>query len=397
MSTAATECVARPPEQRIPSSSSQPLAARDRFYGHRVYSECAERYIMSLFACPHDSVAATQEAAQNTSKDVPRLAYFIAYALYRTRLPVVVSYHALIILKRLKERYPAARGSSGHRLFIAAYMLASKMVCDDSYNNKSWTIVCQGLLSLREVNQMERELLGYLALNINATAEQLTDFATEFELFGAPRISLAELCDLRILPSRAHQPTATVGDYKRMSTPAYSYGSSPMRMSRSAPHRRCTSMRPDFWTQNAPIHTAAIDSGAAARARRMAMRSCSQPRFMYTPIPMHTTHVPFTDVSYDQLRTPPSKPLYLTSSNSSSVSITTPGSLSNSTRVTPTTSMSDVCSSPWGDMRILEAGLPQFSTPQHESFKYNAQAADAQRLFSPAAAAYPTRAVFCTE
>ena len=397
MSTAATECVAHSLEQCIPSSSSQPLAARDRFYGHRVYSESAERYIMSLFACPHDSVAATHEAAQETSKDTPRLAHFIAYALYRTRLPVVVSYHALILLKRLKERYPAARGSSGHRLFIAAYMLASKMVCDDSYNNKSWTIVCQGLLSLREVNQMERELLGYLALNINATSEELTDFATEFELFGAPRISLTELCDLRVLPSRAHQPTATVGDYKRMSTPVYSHSSSPMRVSRSAPHRRCTSMRPDLWTLSTPINSAAIDSGAAARARRMAMRSYSQPRFVYNPVPMQTAHVAFTDVPYDQLRTPPSKPLYMTSSNSSFVSITTPGSLSNSTRVTPTTSISDVCSSPWGDLRVLEAGLPHISTPHHDSYKCNTQATEAQRLFSPVAAAYPTQAVFCTE
>ncbi|WFD34945.1 ABC-type xenobiotic transporter [Malassezia cuniculi] len=243
MSAPATEC-ASAPMHRIHNSTSQPIAARDRFYGHQVFSEAAERYIMNLFSCSQDSVAATQEGAQKTSKDTPRLAHFIAYALYRTRLPVVVSYHALILLKRLKNRYPAARGSSGHRLFIAAYMLASKMVCDDSYNNKSWTIVCHGLLTLREVNQMERELLGYLALHINATPEELTEFASEFELYGAPCVTLEELCELRLLPSRATQPSftadskrnslraaATVTESKRMSTPTYTH-SNPLRDSK---------------------------------------------------------------------------------------------------------------------------------------------------------------------
>ncbi|PWN87898.1 hypothetical protein FA10DRAFT_223622, partial [Acaromyces ingoldii] len=103
----------------------------------------------------------------------PRLGEFIAYALHRTRLPLAVTHQALFLLKRLKSRFPAARGSSGHRLFISALMLASKSSCDDTYSNKSWTVVGQGLFTLREVNQMERELFGYLGYKVNVENEEL--------------------------------------------------------------------------------------------------------------------------------------------------------------------------------------------------------------------------------
>lgn len=33
---------------------------------------------------------------------------------------------------------------------------------DDTYSNKSWQIVGQGLFELKEVNQMERELFAFL-------------------------------------------------------------------------------------------------------------------------------------------------------------------------------------------------------------------------------------------
>lgn len=34
---------------------------------------------------------------------------------------------------------------------------ASKILCDDTYSNKSWAIVAQGMFALKEINQMERE------------------------------------------------------------------------------------------------------------------------------------------------------------------------------------------------------------------------------------------------
>jgi hypothetical protein len=79
-----------------------------------------------------------------------------AYALYRTRLPIAITHQALLLLTRLKTRYPSARGTSTspHRLFLSSLMLSSKISMDDTYSNKSWEVVGQGLFSLREVNQM---------------------------------------------------------------------------------------------------------------------------------------------------------------------------------------------------------------------------------------------------
>ncbi len=37
-------------------------------------------------------------------------------------------------------------------------MIASKVICDDTYSNKSWSIVSQGMFALREINQTEQEM-----------------------------------------------------------------------------------------------------------------------------------------------------------------------------------------------------------------------------------------------
>lgn len=104
------------------------------------------------------------------------LPYYIAYAIYRTKLPECVVFSALALLQRLKSRFPSARGSSGHRLFISAFMIASKVMCDDTYSNKSWSVVAQGMFTVREVNQMEREFCSYLEYELNVPGEILTPF-----------------------------------------------------------------------------------------------------------------------------------------------------------------------------------------------------------------------------
>ncbi|KAG1857794.1 hypothetical protein F4604DRAFT_1589754, partial [Suillus subluteus] len=49
-----------------------------------------------------------------------------------------------------------------HCLFVSAFMLASKVICDDTYSNKTWSIVVQGMFQLRKINQMEHEICQYL-------------------------------------------------------------------------------------------------------------------------------------------------------------------------------------------------------------------------------------------
>ncbi|KAI9433605.1 hypothetical protein BJY52DRAFT_1132160, partial [Lactarius psammicola] len=58
------------------------------------------------------------------------LDHFIAYAPHHTRLHPSVTFAALYLLQRLKVRFPTM--SSGHRLFISAFIL--KTICDNTYS-----------------------------------------------------------------------------------------------------------------------------------------------------------------------------------------------------------------------------------------------------------------------
>ena len=65
-----------------------------------------------------------------------------------------------------------------HRPFISAFMTASKVICDDTYSNKSWCIVGQGAPALRQTNQMEQEVCSYLVGQLNVEPSALEDFET---------------------------------------------------------------------------------------------------------------------------------------------------------------------------------------------------------------------------
>ena len=147
----------------------------DPYYGHEETAKICSRFVTHLFACPE----LPPISSSNPQTPSPPLALFIAYALHRTRLHHSVTFAALYLLLRLKSRFPAARGSSGHRLFISAFMLASKVICDDTYSNKSWSIVGQGMFALREINQMEREMCSYLEWQLNVDPAELKEFETK--------------------------------------------------------------------------------------------------------------------------------------------------------------------------------------------------------------------------
>ncbi|KAJ7178777.1 hypothetical protein C8R43DRAFT_1189312 [Mycena crocata] len=151
----ATVHAQQPSHHRDIPKKPQPAPTKtDPFYGYEYIAQLSARFITHLFACPPFPPQSTHLQA--------KLPYFIAYALHRTKLHQAATYAALVLLQRLKARFPTAGGSSGHRLFISAFMIASKVICDGTYSNKSWSIVAQGMFTLREINQMEREICNYL-------------------------------------------------------------------------------------------------------------------------------------------------------------------------------------------------------------------------------------------
>lgn len=163
---------ANPRPRNFQSIQPAPQPKADPYYGHENIARIAARFISHLYACPD------YPPNNNTHVAQARLPYFIAYALHRTKLHASVTFAALVLLQRLKARFPTARGSSGHRLFISAFMIASKVICDDTYSNKSWAIVAQGMFTLREINQMEREMCSYLDWELTVDNPILSNFET---------------------------------------------------------------------------------------------------------------------------------------------------------------------------------------------------------------------------
>ena len=86
-----------------------------------------------------------------------------------------VMFASLILLQRLKACFPSAHGSSGHQLYLSAFMILSKVMCDDMYSNKSWSAVAQGMFNLQE---MEREMCNWLEWELTAVNPMLSTFET---------------------------------------------------------------------------------------------------------------------------------------------------------------------------------------------------------------------------
>jgi hypothetical protein len=212
------------------------------------------RFIGALFSCPNVPMFANTGMA-GAATSCPPLAHFIAYAIHRTRLPEVVVFTALFLLARLKERFPAARGSSGHRLFISAFMIASKVVCDDTYSNKSWCIVGQNLYTLKEVNQMEREMCSYLEWILHVEAAELETFTQRVKKeYGAdcPAVPPQWVSTTVAVPSAASTSAAAMPAATSLVSPTEATRSQVVVPAQSYPSPRSSPPSPSHSSDSSP-------------------------------------------------------------------------------------------------------------------------------------------------
>ena len=107
----------------------------------------------------------------------PDLENFISCTLDKTRLHHSVLFASLILLQRLKACYPSY-GVNRHRIFISAFIISSKFMCDDKHSNKTWSKVTLPVFDLSEINQMEREICNYLDWNLTISNPMLSNFMT---------------------------------------------------------------------------------------------------------------------------------------------------------------------------------------------------------------------------
>lgn len=75
-------------------------------------------------------------------------------------------------------------------------MLASKVLFEATFSNRSWSIVAQKMFSLDEINQMEREMLAYLGWNVSIHCDELVEFEARIrQQYGS------EVADRALSPS----------------------------------------------------------------------------------------------------------------------------------------------------------------------------------------------------
>jgi hypothetical protein len=68
----------------------------------------------------------------------------------------------------MKSRCPATQATSGHRLCITLYMIASKTMYEYMSFNKSWCVVGQSTFTLDEINAMEPDMCVRIGCHITS-------------------------------------------------------------------------------------------------------------------------------------------------------------------------------------------------------------------------------------
>lgn len=108
----------------LPNIPSKYEHSQDPYFGLCDIAELCTSYLVKTFGCSEES---------DTSRFLrqPRLPIFIAKLVYRTDVPNSVVSATLILLQRFHARLPANfPGFSGHRLFLAAFIIAAQEFCE---------------------------------------------------------------------------------------------------------------------------------------------------------------------------------------------------------------------------------------------------------------------------
>jgi hypothetical protein len=128
------------------------------------------RYIQMLFCC--------DPSPSDTFANRITLPLFLQNIMNRTKITTNTLVTSFFYLYRLKQFHPRCQGSqgSGHRLFMAATILASKYMCDDTFDNTAWATVSSGIFKLDEINSMEKEFLEILNFNLFIRSEEWLQF-----------------------------------------------------------------------------------------------------------------------------------------------------------------------------------------------------------------------------
>ncbi|KAH7330606.1 hypothetical protein B0J17DRAFT_722292 [Rhizoctonia solani] len=125
----------------------------DAYYGHKRTAVMSARFIHDVFKCsPSFSPACIPDDTY------PTLDKFIAYALSRSESDLDVHYYAMYLIWRMHIKDPELRAHHSHETYMAALMVATKLVTPENYASESWSEVGQSIYNLERLLENEKRL-----------------------------------------------------------------------------------------------------------------------------------------------------------------------------------------------------------------------------------------------
>ncbi|SCU92566.1 LAMI_0E11056g1_1 [Lachancea mirantina] len=135
--------------------------------------------MVNFLAATTSSIIQTKESSsdvQATFKRTPRLVDFIKGLVSQSNVQTPTLMSTAVYLARLRAIIPGSVygiESTRHRIFLGCLIIAAKSLNDSSPLNKHWASYTGGLLDVRDVNTIERELLEYFDWNLQITTRDL--------------------------------------------------------------------------------------------------------------------------------------------------------------------------------------------------------------------------------
>lgn len=131
----------------------------------------------------YPSPPASPSESCDETKPLVSLYEFIRRLIHHSNVQTPTLMSTLVYLARLKTVLPSnvyGIESTRHRIFLGSLILSAKFLNDSSPINKHWAAYTDGLLSIEEVNTIERELLDYLNWDLSMTNEDLIKSLSHF-------------------------------------------------------------------------------------------------------------------------------------------------------------------------------------------------------------------------
>lgn len=132
---------------------------------------------------PTDAPPSKKFGSLVVTPKVVSLTHFIRRLIDHSHVRTPTLMASLVYLNRLRNALPGnAMGmeTTLHRIFLAALILSAKTLNDSSPLNKHWTTYTDGLLTNKEVNAAERDLIGLLKWDLNVHESELVTVLQPF-------------------------------------------------------------------------------------------------------------------------------------------------------------------------------------------------------------------------